>query len=268
MGLQIEIAAHDRERGQIFGRALLVRGEVLEERNQWRERGAQLVRKHPEEKFFGGHGGLGQDLLELELLLDLAALREVGERDIEIRPIRLAAADHALHAHKSLVASGAAEEQLAHFHFSRRARGFEMLFEDGERVRRDMGEEGARAAVKQRAIHVEHLRPEDVGFENQAGVVQPDQADGRQIEVAEIFLLRFFDLRAAVEQLFVLNLQLGIVNVQLGHGGAQISYTRRLAGGWHGAQALLGAAAQGRVGGEFQRGGFHVRSLSVCACFN
>jgi hypothetical protein len=29
---------------------------------------------------------------------------------------------------------------------------------------------------------------------------------------------------------------------------------------------LLGTAAQGRAGGEFQRGGFHVRSLSVCAC--
>jgi hypothetical protein len=64
-------------------------------------------------------------------------------------------------------------------------------------------------------IHLEHLRPEEVGVENQALVVQPDQADGREIEVAEVFLLRFFDLRPAVEQLFVLDLQLGVENAQL-----------------------------------------------------
>jgi hypothetical protein len=63
MGLQIQIAAHDRERAQIFHGVPPIGSEVLEKRNQRRERGAQLMGKHPKEKFFGGHRGLGQKLL-------------------------------------------------------------------------------------------------------------------------------------------------------------------------------------------------------------
>src|SRR5213080_2774825 len=63
MSLQIKIATHECERGQIFWRASRFRGEVFEKRDQRRKRGAQLMRKHSEKKFFGGYGGLGQDPL-------------------------------------------------------------------------------------------------------------------------------------------------------------------------------------------------------------
>jgi hypothetical protein len=62
-----------------------------------------------EEKYFVGHGCLGQGLLELELLFDLAALREVGKRQIEIFLIFLAVADDTLDADKGLLASGVPE---------------------------------------------------------------------------------------------------------------------------------------------------------------
>ena len=109
MSLQIKIATHDCERGPIFCRASRFRCEIFEKRDQGRERVAQLVRKHCEEKFFGGHGGLGQSLLELELLFDLAALREVGKRQIEIFLIFLAVADDTLDADKGLLAGGVPE---------------------------------------------------------------------------------------------------------------------------------------------------------------
>ena len=63
MSLQIKIATHECERGQIFWRASRFRGEVFEKRDQRRKRGAQLMRKHSEKKFFGSYGGLGQDPL-------------------------------------------------------------------------------------------------------------------------------------------------------------------------------------------------------------
>jgi len=51
----------------------------LQKSNQWREWGAQLVRKHPKEKFLGSHGGFGKGLLQLEFLLNLVTLRQVGQ---------------------------------------------------------------------------------------------------------------------------------------------------------------------------------------------
>src|ERR1700730_15431180 len=49
MRFQIESAAHDCECAQILGRAVLVGGEIFKKRNQWRERGAQFMRKRGEE---------------------------------------------------------------------------------------------------------------------------------------------------------------------------------------------------------------------------
>ena len=63
MSLQIKIATHDCERGPIFCRTSRFRREIFEKRDKGRERVAQLVRKHSEEKFFGGHGCIGQGLL-------------------------------------------------------------------------------------------------------------------------------------------------------------------------------------------------------------
>ena len=63
VSLQIKVATHECERGQIFCRASRFCGEVFEKCDQRCKRGAQLMRKHSKKKFFGGHGGLGQDPL-------------------------------------------------------------------------------------------------------------------------------------------------------------------------------------------------------------
>src|SRR5437660_1058702 len=64
MSLQIKIATHECERGQIFCRASRFRGEVFKKRDQRRKRGAQLMREHSEKEFCAGHGGLGQETLQ------------------------------------------------------------------------------------------------------------------------------------------------------------------------------------------------------------
>ena len=190
--------------------------KILQQRNQ---RGARGVRSScdsiPFRGFLGGNGRLRQRSLQLKLSLDLATFREVGECNIEIRLISLAVADYALQTHESLVVSEAPRSTTSHI---------SILPEESAdwrccwKTARDSGatseRKGRGAVVQQSPIHVEHLRSKDIGFQNQAATVHPNQSDGCQIKMAEIFLPRFFDLGSAVEQLFILNLQLGFVNMQ------------------------------------------------------
>src|SRR5207249_1479440 len=97
--------------------------------------------------------------------------REVGERQVEIFLIFLAAADHALDANKSLMAGGVPEREFTRFHFTGGKRGFEVLLEDDVRFRRDVSEEPERDGAEQHALFTEHLRSQDVGFEDLAFAV-------------------------------------------------------------------------------------------------
>jgi hypothetical protein len=93
-----------------------------------------------------------------------------------------------------------------------------MSLEDRLRVTREMDRKSDFRRVKPDAVNPKHLGAQDIRFQNDPGLFEPDHANRRQVEVAEISRLQLLRLHAALPQFFVLDFQLCVVNAKLFEG--------------------------------------------------
>jgi hypothetical protein len=96
-----------------------------------------------------------------------------------------------------------------------------MSLEDPLRIARQMDRKSDFSRVKVDTVHSKHLGAQDIRFQDDPVLVEPDHSNWRQVEVAEISGLQLLRLDAASPWFFVLGFELCTVKAKFLEGISQ-----------------------------------------------